>query len=170
MPDIASKADLIKIILEDEEDYTLEEEEMMHLLVHRKVSKDAASLQTEKMSFGARTADGIAQFAGSWTFIIIFISCLILWIVLNSLILTKAFDSYPYILLNLLLSCVAAIQAPVIMMSQNRQEEKDRLRSQNDYKTNLKSELIIEDLHLKLDQILDNQAQILQRLDVLENK
>lgn len=169
MPDTTSKAELIKIILEDEDAYKLEEEEMMHLLVHRKVSKDASSLQNEKMTFGAKMADGIAQFAGSWTFILIFLSCLVFWIILNSLILTKAFDVYPYILLNLLLSCIAAIQAPVIMMSQNRQETKDRLRSQNDYRTNLKAELIIEDLHLKLDQILLNQDQILQRLDSVEN-
>ena len=140
----------------------------MHLLVQRKVAKNTSSDQSEKMTFGTRMADGIAQFAGSWTFILIFISCLIFWIILNTLILTKAFDVYPYILLNLILSCVAAIQAPVIMMSQNRQEIKDRLRSQNDYKTNLKSEIIIEDLHLKLDRILENQDEILQRLDSFE--
>ncbi len=169
MPETTSKTELIKIILEDEVTNKLEEEEMMHLLVQRKISKDAASLQNDKMTFGTRMADGIAQFAGSWTFILIFLSCLIFWIILNTLILTKAFDAYPYILLNLLLSCIAAIQAPVIMMSQNRQEVKDRLRSQNDYRTNLKAELIIEDLHFKLDQILLSQELILQRLDSLEN-
>ena len=83
------------------------------------------------------------------------------------LVVLRAFDPYPFILLNLLLSCVAAIQAPVIMMSQNRQEEKDRLRSYNDYKTNLKSEIIVEDLHQKIDRLIENQETILRRLDAL---
>jgi uncharacterized membrane protein len=91
-----------------------------------------------------------------------------MWIFANAALLTVAYDPYPFILLNLFLSCVAALQAPVIMMSQNRQEEKDRLRADNDYKINLKSEIIIEDLHEKLDRLIDNQDRILERLAALE--
>jgi len=163
MPDIKTQAELIRVILEDE-DEKLEEDEMMQQLLQRKVSKNLNHVQSEKMSVGARMADGIAKFAGSWTFILIFIGCLIGWIAVNVIMLTKAFDPYPFILLNLMLSCVAAIQAPVIMMSQNRQEEKDRLRAQNDYKTNLKTEIIIEDLYQKLETLVEKQDQILNRL------
>lgn len=170
MPDKITNAELINLLLENEDDIRLEEEEMMHMLVQNKVSKNVDSVVSDNLTFGQRMADKIASFAGSWPFIIIFLSCLILWIVVNTLILTKAFDAYPFILLNLLLSCVAALQAPVIMMSQNRQEEKDRLRSQNDYKTNLKSEIIIEDLHRKLDQILDTQEKLIQRFTKDEAK
>ena len=92
------------------------------------------------------------------------------WMVLNVLMGTKAFDAYPFILLNLVLSCIAAVQAPLIMMSQNRQEAKDRERAENDYKVNLKNELIIDDLHQKLDKILENQQVIQRRLDALERK
>lgn len=164
MPDAETKAELIRIILEDSDDEKIEEKEMMKMLLQQKVSKNINRVQTDNLTFGARMADKIADFAGSWTFISIFIGCILAWIVLNSLILTKAFDAYPFILLNLILSCVAAIQAPVIMMSQNRQEEKDRLRSLNDYKANLKSEIIIEDLYQKLDALLSNQEKICKRL------
>jgi uncharacterized membrane protein len=164
-----SKAELVNIILEDELDKKIEEEDILHLLLQNKVSKDVDAQQNKNQTFGARMADNIAKFAGSWTFILIFIGCLIFWIILNSLLIaTHPFDAYPFILLNLVLSCVAAIQAPVIMMSQNRQEEKDRLRAQNDYKTNLKSEIIIEDLHHKLDELLINQEKMLQKIEKLE--
>ncbi len=92
------------------------------------------------------------------------------WMVVNVLMGAKAFDAYPFILLNLVLSCIAAVQAPLIMMSQNRQEAKDRERAENDYKVNLKNELIIDDLHQKLDKILENQQAIQRRLDALEKK
>jgi len=164
MSDIISSAELINLLLENDDDTKLEEEEMMHLLVQNKVSKNVNSVASDNLTFGQRMADRIASFAGSWPFIIIFLSCLVLWIIVNSLMLAKAFDAYPFILLNLILSCIAAIQAPIIMMSQNRQEEKDRLRSLNDYKTNLKSEIIIEDLHRKLDKILETQEMLLQGL------
>jgi uncharacterized membrane protein len=102
-------------------------------------------------------ADGVASFGGSWRFIIIFASILVIWIALNSfLLLKRPFDPYPFILLNLVLSCLAAIQAPVIMMSQNRQESKDRLRSQHDYRVNLKAELEIRQLHDKIDHLLSH--------------
>jgi len=170
MTDKKTKIELANIILGDNRDKSLEEEEIVHLLLEEKVSKNINKVQHENQSLGAKMADNIAKFAGSWTFIIAFLSCLIFWIILNALILSRAYDPYPFILLNLILSCVAAIQAPVIMMSQNRQEEKDRLRALNDYKTNLKSEIILEDLHQKMDQILMNQEKLLQRTDKIEKQ
>ena len=161
------KLKLINAILENEEEKTLEEEEIIHLLLEHKVARDVSKKAESESTLGAKMADGIARFVGSWAFILIFIGCLLAWLALNLLLALRAFDPYPFILLNLLLSCVAAIQAPVIMMSQNRQEEKDRLRSYNDYKTNLKSEIIIEDLHQKIDRLIENQETILRRLDSL---
>ena len=161
------KMELVNLILGDETG-KLEEEEVLHLLLQEKVAKNINTVSDSRLSFGDRMADNIAKFAGSWRFIIIFVVCLIGWIALNAAMLLHAFDPYPFILLNLMLSCVAAIQAPVIMMSQNRQEEKDRLRAQNDYKVNLKSEVIIEDLHEKIDALLANQQQITKKLSSLE--
>jgi uncharacterized membrane protein len=105
-------------------------------------------------------ADKVASFGGSWTFIISFIIFLLIWIAFNAFWLAnKGFDPYPFILLNLILSCIAALQAPVIMMSQNRQEEKDRERAKKDYKINLKSELEIRELHEKIDHLIINYQQ-----------
>ncbi len=115
-------------------------------------------------TMGQRVADKVAAFGGSWKFIIIFSAIIILWILGNSFLLrNKSFDPYPFILLNLILSCLAALQAPVIMMSQNRQEEKDRQRAKNDYMINLKSELEIRMLHEKLDHLI-----IRQQEDIIE--
>jgi uncharacterized membrane protein len=112
----------------------------------------------DKLTYGQHLADKVATFGGSWTFIIIFGAVLFGWITLNAVFLaTKAFDPYPFILLNLILSCLAAIQAPIIMMSQNRQEEKDRDRAKQDYMINLKSELEIQTLHEKLDHLIIRQ-------------
>jgi uncharacterized membrane protein len=109
-------------------------------------------------TFGQRLADRIATFGGSWTFLIVFFSFLLIWMAINVIALRgHPFDPYPFILLNLLLSCIAAIQAPVIMMSQNRQEEKDRVRSEHDYQINLKAELEIRHLHEKMDHLLMQQ-------------
>ncbi len=110
-------------------------------------------------TFGERVADRIASFGGSWTFILSFAGFLLVWILVNVIVLaTRAFDPYPFILLNLLLSCLAALQAPVIMMSQNRQESRDRRRAENDYKVNLKAELEIRHLHEKMDFLLHQHA------------
>ncbi|HCW06881.1 MAG TPA: hypothetical protein DGG95_05910 [Cytophagales bacterium] len=112
----------------------------------------------EKTTIGQRLADRVASFGGSWTFIILFGFFLFCWIGMNVFVLTtKPFDPYPFILLNLILSCIAAMQAPVIMMSQNRQDEKDRERAKKDYMTNLKSELEIRMLHEKIDHLIMNQ-------------
>ena len=109
----------------------------------------------DSRTFGQRIADKVAAFGGSWTFIISFLTFLLVWISINAFVLlNKGFDPYPFILLNLILSCVAALQAPIIMMSQNRQEEKDRERARKDYEINLKSEAEIRDLRDKLDKLL----------------
>ncbi|MBL7815068.1 MAG: DUF1003 domain-containing protein [Saprospiraceae bacterium] len=121
----------------------------------------------DPLSFGERLSDKVAQFGGSWRFIILFGCILLGWIVLNSFILiNKPFDPYPYILLNLILSCVAALQAPVIMMSQNRQEEKDRRRSLNDYAVNLKAEIEVRNLHQKIDVLIFEEMKSLLDLQV----
>ena len=124
--------------------------------------------EKQNETFGDRVADKITKIAGSWTFIIIFVVFLLTWIILN-LYAIDNLDPYPFILLNLVLSCVAALQAPIIMMSQNRAAKKDSLRSQNDYKTDLKSELILEDLHEKMDKIIANQIKILKKIEDKEN-
>jgi uncharacterized membrane protein len=130
------------------------------------------NLQTEidsNATFGQRIADKIAAFGGSWSFIIAFFSFILLWMVLNIwLLATKAFDPFPFILLNLILSCIAAIQAPVIMMSQNRQEQKDRQRSEHDYKINLKAELEIQLLNEKMDHLLIHQNKKLLEIQELQ--
>ncbi|MPT35470.1 MAG: DUF1003 domain-containing protein, partial [Flavobacterium sp.] len=116
-----------------------------------------------------RVADKVAEFGGSWTFIISFMFFLVAWIALNVFMLAnKGFDPYPFILLNLILSCIAALQAPVIMMSQNRQEEKDRERSKNDYMINLKSELEIRMLHEKIDHLILHQEQSMLEIQKIQ--
>lgn len=128
----------------------------------------------ESRKFGEKLADKVASFGGSWAFIIAFFSVLLVWIALNSFILlNKGFDPYPYILLNLILSCIAAIQAPVIMMSQNRKDAKDRKRAQNDYLINLKSEIEIRSVHQKMDLVIVDQFKHLcaiqqKQLELLE--
>ena len=125
--------------------------------------------QVSHFTFGQRVADRIATFGGSWTFILSFLFILISWIILNSLVLIrKPFDPYPFILLNLVLSCIAALQAPIIMMSQNRQEEKDRSRARNDYMINLKSEMEIRMLHEKIDHLIINQQETLLEIQQVQ--
>jgi uncharacterized membrane protein len=124
------------------------------------ISRDAGRAFEAKLTFGQRLADRIAIFGGSWTFIIIFLGTLVGWIVLNTVVLGrwgKAFDVYPYIFLNLILSMLAALQAPVIMMSQNRYAAKDRVAAEHDYEVNLKSELEILALHQKVDTLREQQ-------------
>ena len=147
-----------------DEEFT--DEELIHQMIGTEVTKNAD--KDEHMTFGQRAADAVARFAGSWAFIFSFIAVMVIWMVINLVLGSRAFDEYPFILLNLVLSCIAAVQAPLIMMSQNRQEAKDRQRAENDYKINLKSELIIDDLHKKLDLVLENQKKINRRLDKIE--
>ena len=148
---------LQEVLNEIRQDMT--DEEVLNLLSDSKISVSPEK-EKEKYTLGQRAADTIAKFAGSWAFIFSFAGVLVLWMVINAILATKAFDPYPFILLNLVLSCVAAIQAPLIMMSQNRQEEKDRHRAENDYKVNLKTEIMIEDLYDKVNSILAKQSQI----------
>ncbi len=153
---------LLKEVIEDIQ-RDLSDEEVLKLLAGSKISVNP-SKDREKYTFGQKAADAIAKFAGSWAFIFSFIGILILWMAVNTVLAAKAFDPYPFILLNLVLSCVAAIQAPLIMMSQNRQEEKDRRRAENDYKVNLKTEIMIEDIYDKVTAILVKQKAIEKEL------
>ena len=153
----------------------LEREVMQSLKEHELLSENINTAFSEKLTFGQRLADRIALFGGSWAFILAFLGLCLGWIAFNTihLFLAKPVDPYPFILLNLILSCLAAVQAPVIMMSQNRQEAKDRLQSEYDYRINLKAELEIRHLHEKVDHLLMNQWQKLMdiqevQMDLLE--
>ena len=144
-----SDYEIIKYILNDiNED--LDDEEKVHLLLNKTVSENNEC----KESFGQRASDRLSSLAGSWTFVIGFTLLLLVWITVNTVLAAKSFDPYPFILLNLVLSCVSAIQAPLIMMSQKRQDEKDRRRSENDYKINLKCEILLKNMHYKLYRII----------------
>ena len=162
-----TKKEIVKMLLKNNELDSKDEEELLDLLVDQPISIDVDKQEEAKMTFGDKVADKVSEVAGSWGFIICFSLFLIFWIVLNTVILQgdSAIDEYPFILLNLLLSCIAALQAPIIMMSQNRQAAKDSLRNQNDYRTDLKSELILEELHDKMELILKNQKKIMKELE-----
>lgn len=154
----------------------LEREVLDSLKLHEILSEDVNKEFDESRTLGERVADKIARFGGSWTFISIFLLILFSWMTVNSFqLLQEPFDPYPYILLNLVLSCLAAIQAPIIMMSQNRQSAKDRLSQESDYQVNLKSELQIRQLNArmelfmkhywqKMQEVSDSQVEILQEL------
>jgi uncharacterized membrane protein len=172
LPDLDNKAficlddlgefrkDYIKEVLQDEigELSVLDNEVIESLHQHEILASNIEEQFERKLTFGERLSDQIASFGGSWRFIILFGVVLVLWIILNAaLLLNRGFDPYPFILLNLILSCLAAMQAPIIMMSQNRAELRDRLRSENDYKINLKAELEIRHLHEKIDHLLRRQ-------------
>jgi uncharacterized membrane protein len=152
----------------------LQDEVLKSIKENETITENDNILAKENLKLGDRISDRVAIFGGSWKFIIIFFIVLFGWILLNSmLILKKPFDPYPFILMNLILSCIAAIQAPIIMMSQNRQEKKDRIRSENDYKVNLKSEIEIRTLHEKVDHLLlDQWSKMMQiqemQIEILE--
>lgn len=138
-----------KILKDVRED--MSDDELTELLLENKISVS----NDKKITFGQRASDKLAEFAGSWFFIIAFTMFLIIWVLINVYFLKNPFDPYPFIMLNLVLSCVAAVQAPLIMMSQKRQEQKDRERAEDDFKINLKCEIILENLHRKLDELLE---------------
>ena len=167
-----TKKEIVKMLLKNNELDSKDEEELLDLLIDQPISIDVDKQEEAKMTFGDKVADKLSEVAGSWGFIIGFTSFLIFWIVLNTIILNEgnAIDEYPFILLNLVLSCIAALQAPIIMMSQNRQAAKDSLRNQNDYRTDLKSELILEELHDKIELILKNQKNIMKKLGDMDNE
>jgi uncharacterized membrane protein len=167
------KKDYLSKILSDEigELNQMETSVITSISENKLLSEKVENTIDEKSTLGDRVADKIASFGGSWTFIISFFSFILFWIGVNIFWLNnKAFDPYPFILLNLLLSCLAAIQAPIIMMSQNRQEAKDRIRSEHDYKINLKAELEIQLLHKKLDYLLVHQSKRLMEIQRIQSE
>jgi len=163
--------DYIRSLIETErgELSDLEKEVVESLAKNEILSMHVDQEFESKLTFGQRLSDKMASFGGSWRFIIIFFCILVLWISINSIILAfKPFDPYPFILLNLILSCLAAIQAPIIMMSQNRQEAKDRLRGEQDYRVNLKAELEIRHLNEKLDHLIVHQWERLLKIQQIQ--
>lgn len=165
------KNDYVRDVLEEDKGQLthLEKDVLRSLKQHDLLSKNINKQFDKELTIGERVADRVAEFGGSWFFIITFISILVLWIVVNAFFLTKKpFDPYPFILLNLVLSCLAALQAPIIMMSQNRQSDKDRLQSEYDYKINLKAELEIRHLNEKIDHLLSYQWQRLLEIQQLQ--
>lgn len=162
-----NKAKIIKELLHST-DKELTDEELMSEILSTNVSENSEKNEREeKITFGQKAADAVARFAGSWAFIFSFIAVMVIWMVINVLLAAKAFDAYPFILLNLVLSCIAAVQAPLIMMSQNRQEVKDRKRAENDYRVNLKSEFVIDALYKKLESVSEMQKKIFKKLEAL---
>ena len=166
MAQVKTKKEIVKMLLKNKVLEDKDETELMEMLFHQEIAVDVDKYVEENATWKDRLADRITKRAGSWGFIIGFIIFLLLWMVINGVILCdgKAFDEYPFILLNLFLSCVAALQAPIIMMSQNRAAEKDSLRGKNDYKTDLKSELILEELHEQMTKMISNQNKIITLL------
>lgn len=149
--------------------HKLEKDVLDSISANEIVARNTNLPQTGERKTGEAVADKVAAFGGSWKFIFIFFAALVAWIVVNSVaLLAKPFDPYPFILMNLVLSCLAAIQAPIIMMSQNRQEQKDRLRAENDYKVNLKSEIEIRTLHEKVDHLLLDQWTKMMKIQELQ--
>lgn len=167
------RAQYVQGVLEAEKgDLSVIEAEVIESLREGEVLTRNVNMEfEEKRTVGQRLADRLATFGGSWKFIAIFMGVLVGWIVLNSIILiTRCFDPFPFILLNLILSCLAALQAPVIMMSQNRQEAKDRLRAQHDYQINLKAEIEIRGLHEKIDHLIFKQWQRLLEIQEIQTE
>lgn len=166
-----TKRDIVKMLLRNNELDENDEEELLDLLIDQPIAIDVDKQEEAKMTTSDRIADKVSEVAGSWGFIILFMVFLFCWVVLNTIVLTgdTAIDPYPFILLNLVLSCISALQAPFIMMSQNRQAAKDSLRNQNDYRTDLKSELILESLHHQMDMILRNQKRIIRYIEAVED-
>ena len=161
----------VRSLLESErgELSALEQDVVRSLREHDVLSSNIEAEFEQRWSFAERLADKIAAFGGSWTFLICFGVFLFIWIGVNSFVLAlRPPDPYPYIFLNLILSCIAAVQAPIIMMSQNRQEAKDRVRSQHDYQVNLKAELEIRHLHEKVDHLLSHQWERLVEIQELQ--
>jgi uncharacterized membrane protein len=168
---VAFRDDYIKSIIEEETGKLrdLDAEVMKSIKENDIISENINTSTKEKLKLGDHIADRVALFGGSWSFISIFFFILIAWIMINTFVLVnKSFDPYPFILMNLILSCLAAVQAPIIMMSQNRQEMKDRMRAENDYKVNLKAEIEIRTLHEKVDHLLLDQWSRMMKIQELQ--
>ena len=162
-----TKKEIVKMLLKNTELDSQDEEELIDLLIDQPISIDVDKQEEAKLTFGDKMADKVSEKAGSWGFVFGFVLFLMFWVILNTVIMLdgQEIDPYPFILLNLVLSCIAALQAPIIMMSQNRQAAKDSLRNQNDYRIDLKSEIILEELHDKMELILKNQRKIIRVLE-----
>ena len=162
-----TKKEIVKMLLKNNELDSQDEEELIDLLIDQPISIDVDKQEEAKLTFGDKMADKVSEKAGSWGFVFGFVLFLVFWVILNTVIMLdgQEIDPYPFILLNLVLSCIAALQAPIIMMSQNRQAAKDSLRNQNDYRIDLKSEIILEELHDKMELILKNQRKIIRVLE-----
>ncbi len=159
------KKDIVKMLLKNKELENEDEAQLMEILFNEPLAIDVDKQVSETETFGDRVADKLTAYCGSWGFIIVFTLSILVWMGINIYMFKvydgKAFDPYPFILLNLVLSCVSALQAPVIMMSQNRSAKKDSLRGKNDYKIDLKSELLLEDLHNKVERLIENQNRLI---------
>jgi uncharacterized membrane protein len=164
------KIHLENLIKQERGNFDILDKEVIQAISNKDVISDNIESDLEKnLSFGQRIADKVAVFGGSWTFIFIFGLFLILWMIINVWLMAKRpFDPYPFILLNLILSTLAAIQAPIIMMSQNRQEDKDRKRGESDYKINLKAELEVKLLHEKVDYLILSQNKRLLEMQEIQ--
>ncbi len=162
-----TKKEIVQMLLKNSSLDEADEDELIDLLIDQPISIDVDKQEEAKMTFGDKAADKVSEIAGSWGFVLGFSFFLVAWVIINGIVLTEGseIDPYPFILLNLVLSCIAALQAPIIMMSQNRQAAKDSLRNQNDYRTDLKSEIILEELHDKMEMILKNQRKIMKELE-----
>jgi uncharacterized membrane protein len=161
---------LTSLIVEERGELEIIDLDVMDAIKNNSILSENIQNEIEAdLTTGEKLADKVASFGGSWSFIIVFFSFILIWIFINILFIsTKPFDPYPFILLNLILSCLAAIQAPIIMMSQNRQEQKDRIRGEHDYKINLKAELEIKLLSEKIDHLLVNQNKKLLEIQELQ--
>ena len=160
---IVNKKDLVRKLLKQEISIE-DEDDLIEMLIEKPITIDVDKQEDKSLTRGEKLADKLSEVAGSWAFIIGFSTFIVLWIIVNIIVMKNALDPYPFILLNLLLSCLASLQAPIIMMSQNRQAKKDSIRNQNDYQVDLKSELILERLHEEVRECLKTQRQILRLL------
>jgi uncharacterized membrane protein len=161
------KDSIADILIDDKE----QREDRIHELLRARKSLNINTEMHKASTLGERMSDRLAKFAGSWSFLAFFGMVVLTWSIVNTtLVLARPFDPYPYVFLNLILACIASLQAPIIMMSQNRESQKDRLRAENDYLINLKSEIILEDLHMKVDELLDDQKRLKKQLnDIMIN-
>ena len=167
------KKEIVKMLLKNKELENEDEDQLMEILFIDPIAIDADMVSEDHATCKDRLADKVTEYCGSWSFIIWFLLIIAVWMIANYFLYEaygSSFDPYPYILLNLALSCVSALQAPFIMMSQNRSAKKDSLRAKNDYKTDLKSELILEELHDQIKKLQSTQNKILKLLSEEENK
>ena len=164
-----TKKELVKKLLKQEIDAE-NESDLIEMLIDKPITIDVDKQEDKALTRGEKLADKLSEVAGSWSFIIGFSLFIVIWIIINTVVLNRASDPYPFVLVNLVLSCLASLQAPIIMMSQNRQAKKDSLRNQNDYQVDLKSEIILERLHEEIQESLRNERLIIKLLKEEQEK